>query len=132
MVAADMVVMAVRIQHHHRQFGERFRRGADVADTEPGIEQQGALGAENQIGDDFFELARLINCEHPFLDPVNLEPARSVIEPVESTPLLSRQYLPPVRFVGPTTLHPGLRVFGSNLNRLLFDRIVFPPAPTQD
>ncbi len=104
-IAADVVVVRVGIQHDDgaaRQLPDDF---VDVGDAHAGVEEQGLLGADDEIGDDFFGLVRLVNGENAGRDFVNFKPwlvgqhaferfvfrAREVLAPVGADRLRKRR-----------------------------------------
>ena len=73
-VAADMVEMGVGVQDRHGKAGELFHDARDSADAEPGVEEERAPGAEDEVGYHFLELVRLADREHAVADFVDHEP----------------------------------------------------------
>ena len=85
-----MVIVRVRIEDDDIAVGQLVDHIANVADAETGIEHQGKVIARYQEGDDFFELAGLVDGENPVVDPVNLEPALALLDPLEYASLRAR------------------------------------------
>jgi hypothetical protein len=73
-VAAHMVVVGVGVQDDDRERRESRDQLAHVADTHAGIEEQGFVLAEDEVGDDFFGLMRLVDGEGFRRNFVDLEP----------------------------------------------------------
>src|SRR6516164_3997411 len=73
-VAADVIVVRLGVQHYDREFREFFRDLADIADAHAGVEEQGFFLAENEVGNGFLGLVRLVDRQGPRGGLVNLEP----------------------------------------------------------
>ena len=73
-VAADVIVVSVRIENDDREGSELADEFADVADAHAGVKEESLLLAEDEVGNDFFELMRLVNGESVGSDFIDLEP----------------------------------------------------------
>ncbi len=73
-VAADVVVVRVRIENHYRTRRQFCRNSADVADTHPRVEEHGLLVADNEIRNRFFRLMWLVDGEDTRRDFVDFKP----------------------------------------------------------
>ncbi len=73
-VAADMVVVRVRVEDHYRAGGQFRGDFVNVADTHSGVEEHGLLGADDQIGNRFFRLMRLVDGKNSRRDFVDFKP----------------------------------------------------------
>ncbi len=96
MVAADVVVVGVRVEDHDLAVGELADQPAHVADAEAGVEQQRPLGADDQVRDHLLELARLVDRQHPRADLVDLEPLLALGDRRKGGPGRARQRPPPL------------------------------------
>lgn len=79
-VAADVVEVGVRVEHDDRKGSETPDDGADFADAEAGVEQEGALVAEDEIGEDLLILARLVEGVDAAGQLIDFEPAVGDVE----------------------------------------------------
>src|SRR5213594_2224111 len=73
-VAADVIVVSVRVEHDdetRRQLGSNF---ADVADAHAGVEEKRLLVADNEIRNGFFRLMRFVNGENAGRHSIDFEP----------------------------------------------------------
>ena len=73
-VAADVIVVGVGIEYDNGARSEARDDRFDVADAHAGIEEQCLLGADDQVGNDFFGLLWLVDREGGWSDFVNFEP----------------------------------------------------------
>ena len=73
-VAADVVVVGVRIENHHRARGQFRGDFVNVADAHAGVEEHGLLGADNQIRNGLFRLMRLVDGKNSGRDFVDFKP----------------------------------------------------------
>jgi len=96
-VAADMVIVRVRIQHDDRESCEPRDQLADVTDAHTGVEEQGFLFAEDEVGDDFFGLVRFVDGEGIRRNFVNLEPRIGDLDAFEGFVFGARERFAPVR-----------------------------------
>jgi hypothetical protein len=97
-----MIVMRVRVEHGHRKRGQFAYDGTDPANPHSGIEQQGLLGPEDEIGDHFLELERLVDGEDAVADAIDLEPVVGDRDALEPPILLARQQVAPAGLAGTT------------------------------
>ena len=74
-VRADVIEVRVRIEHDDRQGSETPYDGAEVADAEAGVKQEGALVAEDQVGEDLLVLARFVEGVDAAGELVDFEPS---------------------------------------------------------
>src|SRR5208283_1718365 len=73
-VAANVIVVGVRIQDDDRESRESRDQLADVADAHAGVKEQRFFLAKDEVGDDLFGLVRFVDGEGVWRDFVNLEP----------------------------------------------------------
>ncbi len=73
-IAADVIVVRVRVQDDDGTIGQLRDDFVDVGDAHAGVEEQRLLGADDEIGDDFFGLVRLVNGEDAGRDFVDFKP----------------------------------------------------------
>jgi len=78
-IAAHVIEMGVRVEDGDGTVRESTHDLADARDSEAGIEQQRALGADDEEGRDTFVLPRLGNREHARRDVVYLEPVAASV-----------------------------------------------------
>ncbi len=64
----------MRVQHHDGQVGQLRGDAFNVTDAHTGIEEQGALMADDEVTDGFFRLVWFVDSEHRGRDFVDLEP----------------------------------------------------------
>src|SRR5579859_3223686 len=73
-VVAHVIVVCVRVHHAYGQRREAFDHFPDVTDAHAGVKEQGLLFADDQVGDDFFLLVRLVDGEQSGADAIDLKP----------------------------------------------------------
>lgn len=95
-IVADVVVVGVGIENNDGEGSEFADEFTDVADTHAGVEEEGLLSAEDEVGDDFFELVRLVNGEGVGSDLVDLKPGVGDLDALEGFVLRAGKGLAPV------------------------------------
>jgi hypothetical protein len=91
-------VIEVRVGIDDRD-GESCEPGndcADLADPESGVEENGALFSEDEIGNDFLELFRLVDREYAGPNPVDLKPWLVAQDAFQRFVLRTRQLAAPL------------------------------------
>ena len=104
-IAADVIVVCVRIQPDDVQVGKLIDHASHVSDAKAGIKQECAVVAAYQERNDFLKLTRLVDREDPVDNPVHLEPIIVDSDPLVFAPLRPRQLIPPVAGPRTTILH---------------------------
>jgi len=94
-----VVIVGVGVKHDHGARSQARDHVADVADAHPGVEEHGLLAADDEVGNRFLELVRLVDGESGRCDFVDLEPRFIPRYAFERFVLRTRQSLAPVGFV---------------------------------
>jgi len=97
-VAADMVIVGVRVDDDGLELGELGDDLPHIADTDARVEEQRFFRSDEKIGDHFLELARLIDSEKPWLELADLEPVLTLFDLGESASRRARELVPPPIF----------------------------------
>ena len=88
--------MRVGVENGHGLRRELGNEITDAGDAEPGIEKQGTASANDQVGDDFFELVRFVNGVDVWSYAIDLEPAAGDVAALEALVLGARQLATPI------------------------------------
>jgi hypothetical protein len=103
-VAADVVVVGVRIQDDDGELRESGDEFVDITNAHAGVEQDGFLGAEDQVADGFFGLMRLVDGQGAGGNLIHLEPRVGNLHPFQRFVLRARKRFAPL---GLFRLRPG-------------------------
>ena len=98
-IVAYVVIVRVGVHHADRQIGQALDNFFDVADAHAGIEQQRLFFTDDQVGNDFFLLMRLIDGEEAGADAIDLKPFVRDIDALQLAIGRARQVAAPLRFL---------------------------------
>ena len=93
-----MTLTAGQTLTHYKILGELGDDLPHVTDTEAGVEEQRFFRADEEVGDHFLELARLIDSKEPWLELVDLVPVLALLDLGESAPRRTGEIVPPLIF----------------------------------
>jgi hypothetical protein len=110
-VAADVVKMGMGIQDGHGKAGQLLHDEVDLADAEPGVEEERAPGAEDEVGDHLLELKRLADRKEAAAQTVDHEPVVRQVDARQALVARSREEVTPARHWRRKT---SIRVWPSN------------------
>ncbi len=99
-VAADVIVMGMRVQDDDRPGREAADDGANIGDAHSSVEEESLLGADDEIGNDFFGLVRFVDGERGGRDLVNFKPGDIRQHPLEGFVFGAGEIFAPVGSVG--------------------------------
>jgi hypothetical protein len=90
-----MVEMGVGIQDRDGKAGELVHDAGDLADAEPGVEEERAPGADDEVRDHLLELMGLADRKDAVASPVDHEPIVREVDALQARVARSRKQVTP-------------------------------------
>ena len=97
-VAANVIVVGVGVENDDGELGEFGGDFLNVADAHAGVEEQGLLLTDDEVGDDFFGLVGFVNREDVRGGFVDFEPGVGDLHALEGFVFGAGERFAPVRW----------------------------------